>query len=83
MKYFILEGRYKVPKLTKEWKAMWFVLGMFLQYLAVFYAMFYYHRKFRNVPTVAKVARRWAAFGSWVMFIIVIGAYFIYGMSQP
>lgn len=29
MKYEMLDGRYKVPVLTKEWKAMWFVLGMF------------------------------------------------------
>ena len=33
MKYRTIEGGYKVPVYTKEWKAMWFVLGMFFRYL--------------------------------------------------
>ncbi len=36
MKYRTIEGGYKVPVFTKEWKAMWFMLGMFFQIFAPF-----------------------------------------------
>lgn len=82
MKYEIFDGRYKVPVLTKEWKAMWFVLGMFFQYIAVIYALIFYRLKYRNIPTVAKVATEWSAIGSWLMFGVVICGYYIFALCH-
>lgn len=82
MKYEMLDGRYKVPILTKEWKAMWFVLGMFFQYIAVIYALIFYRLKYRNLPTVAKVATKWSAIGSWLMFGTVLCGYFIFALCH-
>lgn len=80
MKYEMFDGRYKVPVLTKNWKAMWFILGMVFQYFAVIYALIFYKLKFRNIPTVSKVATRWAAGGAWLMFGILICGYYIFSM---
>lgn len=60
MKYRTIEGGYKVPVFTKDWKAMWFMLGMFFQIFAPFFAVIYYAIRFPQIKTVREVAATWA-----------------------
>lgn len=71
MRYRTIDGGYKVPMFTKQWKAMWFVLGMFFQIFAPFYACIYYTIRFPKIKTVRNVAATWAARGLFTMFGIL------------
>lgn len=72
MKYRTIEGGYKVPVFTKEWKVMWFMLGMFFQIFAPFYAVIYYAIRFPQIKTVREVAATWATRGLFTMVAILV-----------
>lgn len=57
------DGRYKVPDLTKGWKVKWLLGGMIFGTIAPLAAFIWYRKKIPNIPTVSKVATKWAVYG--------------------
>lgn len=77
MRYRTIEGGYKVPVFTREWKAMWFVLGMFFQIFAIFFAVICYAIRFPHIKTVRNVAAKWASYGTCVSVALIICGYYL------
>lgn len=68
-----LYGGYKVPDLTKGWKASWFLAGFIFNWLAIPFSFIWYGQTLPQFPSVRKIAAKWSLFGTlclWGIFFI-------------
>lgn len=63
MKYRTIDGRYKVPMFTRDWKLRKVAAGLIFGVLSPCIVSFYYSLTCPNIKTVGKVAMRYTWLG--------------------